>query len=199
MQLLLVGEELSAVEDFRFHTRMPSLAAAARELIRRGMASVETVIMSPDNRNRRRWSLFPYWQFIPAICGAISKIVIVVRQLEHDHSRLRIVHFAGQQAHLRSAFAPVRRIVTVRHPSLALRVSTYHSWAVACHRFGSARHDGSGPPCIHFLTQACFGPYASKFKQLVSKLWRLRVKRLLGALSRVLPILLCFTRHGLTL
>ena len=41
VQLLLVGEELSAVEDFRFHTRMPSLAAAARELIRRGMASVE--------------------------------------------------------------------------------------------------------------------------------------------------------------
>jgi hypothetical protein len=63
----------------------------------------------------------------------------------------------------------------------------------------SARNGGYGPPSVHFLAQGCFGPYASKFKQPVSKLWRLRLKRLLGALSRVLPILLRFARHGLIL
>jgi hypothetical protein len=41
VQLLLSADELSAIEDFRFHARMPSLAAAARELIRRGVASVK--------------------------------------------------------------------------------------------------------------------------------------------------------------
>ena len=41
VQLLLSADELSAVEDFQFRDRMPSLAAAARELIRRGLASVK--------------------------------------------------------------------------------------------------------------------------------------------------------------
>ncbi len=39
LQVMLNGEELSAVEDFRFKTRMPSRAAAIRELLRRGLAA----------------------------------------------------------------------------------------------------------------------------------------------------------------
>lgn len=39
LSVILPGEELAAINDFRFRTRMPSLAAAVRELLRRGLAS----------------------------------------------------------------------------------------------------------------------------------------------------------------
>ena len=40
LQIMLSPEELAAVDDFRFKQRMPSRAAAVRELLRLGMASV---------------------------------------------------------------------------------------------------------------------------------------------------------------
>ena len=39
LQVMLNGEELRALEDFRFRSRMPSRAAAIRELLRRGLAA----------------------------------------------------------------------------------------------------------------------------------------------------------------
>ena len=39
LQIMVSGEELRALEDFRFKTRMPSRAAAVRELLRRGLAA----------------------------------------------------------------------------------------------------------------------------------------------------------------
>ncbi len=39
LQVMLNEDELRAVEDFRFKTRMPSRAAAVRELLRRGLAA----------------------------------------------------------------------------------------------------------------------------------------------------------------
>lgn len=39
LQIMLSAEELDAVETFRFEKRMPSRAAAVRELLRRGLAS----------------------------------------------------------------------------------------------------------------------------------------------------------------
>lgn len=39
LQIMLTGEELVAVEDFRFQRRMPSRAAAVRELLKRGLAA----------------------------------------------------------------------------------------------------------------------------------------------------------------
>jgi hypothetical protein len=39
LQIMLSVEELQAVEDWRFAKRMPSRAAAVRELLRRGLAS----------------------------------------------------------------------------------------------------------------------------------------------------------------
>jgi hypothetical protein len=38
---MLATEELAALDEFRFRVRMPSRAAAARELLRRGLASAE--------------------------------------------------------------------------------------------------------------------------------------------------------------
>ena len=38
LQIMLSPEELVAVDDFRFKKRMPSRAAAVRELLRRGLA-----------------------------------------------------------------------------------------------------------------------------------------------------------------
>lgn len=39
LQIMVDGEELAALEDFRFNNRMPSRAAAIRELLRRGLAA----------------------------------------------------------------------------------------------------------------------------------------------------------------
>jgi hypothetical protein len=40
LQIMLMPEELEALDDFRFKRRMPSRAAAVRELLRLGLASV---------------------------------------------------------------------------------------------------------------------------------------------------------------
>jgi hypothetical protein len=40
LQIMLAPDELAAVDDFRFKQRMPSRAAAVRELFRLGLASV---------------------------------------------------------------------------------------------------------------------------------------------------------------
>jgi hypothetical protein len=39
LQIMLTDEELQAVDDWRFKTRMPSRAAAVRELLKRGLAA----------------------------------------------------------------------------------------------------------------------------------------------------------------
>ena len=39
LQIMLSAEELEAVENWRFERRMPSRAAAVRELLRRGLAA----------------------------------------------------------------------------------------------------------------------------------------------------------------
>jgi len=39
LQIMLSAEELEAVETWRFERRMPSRAAAVRELLRRGLAA----------------------------------------------------------------------------------------------------------------------------------------------------------------
>jgi metal-responsive CopG/Arc/MetJ family transcriptional regulator len=39
LQVMLDGDELAALDDFRFAHRMPSRAAAIRELLKRGLAA----------------------------------------------------------------------------------------------------------------------------------------------------------------
>ena len=39
LQIMLSGEELIVLDDFRFRNRMPSRAAAIRELLKRGLAA----------------------------------------------------------------------------------------------------------------------------------------------------------------
>jgi hypothetical protein len=39
LQIMLDPEELKAVDDFRFNARMPSRAAAVRELLKRGLVA----------------------------------------------------------------------------------------------------------------------------------------------------------------
>lgn len=39
LQIMLTPEELQALDDWRFQHRMPSRAAAVRELLRRGLAA----------------------------------------------------------------------------------------------------------------------------------------------------------------
>ena len=39
LQIMLTGDELTALDDFRFKLRMPSRASAIRELLKRGLAA----------------------------------------------------------------------------------------------------------------------------------------------------------------
>jgi hypothetical protein len=39
LQIMLTGDELVALDDWRFTRRMPSRAAAVRELLKRGLAA----------------------------------------------------------------------------------------------------------------------------------------------------------------
>jgi hypothetical protein len=39
LQVMLTPDELSALDDFRFKSRMPSRASAVRELLKRGLAA----------------------------------------------------------------------------------------------------------------------------------------------------------------
>jgi hypothetical protein len=42
LQIMLSPEELSAIDDFRFRHRMPTRAAAVRELLKLGLAATAT-------------------------------------------------------------------------------------------------------------------------------------------------------------
>jgi hypothetical protein len=42
LQVMLSREEVSAIDNYRFEHRMPSRAAAFRELLRRGLAAQES-------------------------------------------------------------------------------------------------------------------------------------------------------------
>jgi hypothetical protein len=51
LQIMLSPEELTAVDDFRFKHRMPSRAAAVRELFRLGLASAGFVQQSDGKKS----------------------------------------------------------------------------------------------------------------------------------------------------
>ena len=51
LQIMLSPEELRAIDDWRFDARMPSRAAAIRELLRRGLAAVGCEIAQPGSRS----------------------------------------------------------------------------------------------------------------------------------------------------
>jgi hypothetical protein len=50
LQIMLTEEELKALDDWRFARRMPSRAAAVRELLKRGLAAEGVVVM--DGRSK---------------------------------------------------------------------------------------------------------------------------------------------------
>jgi hypothetical protein len=49
LQIMLSPDELAAVDDFRFEQRMPSRAAAVRELFRLGLSTVKSA-RSPNGK-----------------------------------------------------------------------------------------------------------------------------------------------------
>ena len=49
LQIMLTPEELEALDTWRFARRMPSRAAAVRELLKRGLADISA---SPEGRTR---------------------------------------------------------------------------------------------------------------------------------------------------
>jgi hypothetical protein len=52
LQIMLSPEELKAVDNFRFDHRMPSRAAAVRELLRHGLRAAEGVLENTGVKSR---------------------------------------------------------------------------------------------------------------------------------------------------
>jgi hypothetical protein len=52
LQIMLTPEELAAVDDWRFSRRLPTRAAAVRELLRRGLAAEGKVLVGPRRTSR---------------------------------------------------------------------------------------------------------------------------------------------------
>jgi hypothetical protein len=52
LQIMLSADELEAVENWRFDKRMPSRAAAVRELLRRGLASEGFLSAQPGAKSQ---------------------------------------------------------------------------------------------------------------------------------------------------
>jgi hypothetical protein len=51
LQIMLDGNEVAALEDWRFKKRMPSRAAAVREIIRRGLAAEGFDLAGPTRKS----------------------------------------------------------------------------------------------------------------------------------------------------
>jgi hypothetical protein len=52
LQIMLAPDELVAVDDFRYQFRLPSRAAAVRELIKRGLCSAPTGEADAGSRSK---------------------------------------------------------------------------------------------------------------------------------------------------
>jgi hypothetical protein len=52
LQVMLTGEELQALDTWRFDKRMPSRAAAIRELLKRGLAAEGFVAADSGSRSQ---------------------------------------------------------------------------------------------------------------------------------------------------
>jgi hypothetical protein len=52
LQIMLTEEELKALDDWRFTRRMPSRAAAVRELLRRGLTAEGFDVREPRRRSK---------------------------------------------------------------------------------------------------------------------------------------------------
>lgn len=52
LQIMLTPQELEALDNWRFQRRMPSRAAAVRELLKRGLAAEGFASVEPGSRSR---------------------------------------------------------------------------------------------------------------------------------------------------
>jgi hypothetical protein len=52
LQVMLTEDELAALDDFRFRQRMPSRAAAIRDLLRRGLGVERGHVVAPGSRSK---------------------------------------------------------------------------------------------------------------------------------------------------
>jgi hypothetical protein len=52
LQIMLTAEELRALDDFRFKYRLPSRAAAIRELLNRGLLAEATGVAHATSRSK---------------------------------------------------------------------------------------------------------------------------------------------------
>ena len=52
LQIMLTDEELAAIDEWRFNRRLPTRAAAVRELLRRGLAAEGKVLVGPRRTSR---------------------------------------------------------------------------------------------------------------------------------------------------
>jgi len=59
LQIMLMEEEIRAIDTWRFAKRMPSRAAAIRELLQRGLAA-EGFVEAPDGQKSKDFSVLAH-------------------------------------------------------------------------------------------------------------------------------------------
>jgi hypothetical protein len=59
LQVMLTPQELRALDDWRFKSRMPSRAAAIRELLKRGLAG-EGFVLADDGAKSQDFGVIPH-------------------------------------------------------------------------------------------------------------------------------------------
>jgi hypothetical protein len=73
LQIMLSPEELKAVDNFRFAHRMPSRAAAVRELLRHGLAAVGEVVVDNAGVKSGDYSVLRGPKSLPGMAPKRSK------------------------------------------------------------------------------------------------------------------------------
>jgi hypothetical protein len=72
LQIMLAEDELAAVDDWRFARRMPSRAAAIRELLRRGL-NAEGFSLADGKTKSKEFGVVPVQQNGGSARGRIGK------------------------------------------------------------------------------------------------------------------------------
>jgi hypothetical protein len=101
LQLILPTDKVAAIDQFRFQARMPSRAAAVRELLRRGLASAQKEQETPKSRGSTgaprsvttcalpQYGRAGIYRWLPRLPGSASSPVLAVRSHPLPHKSLR--------------------------------------------------------------------------------------------------------------
>src|SRR3954462_15101797 len=79
LQIMLSADELTALDNFRFEKRMPSLAAAIREILRRGL-TVDGFTLADKGRSSSAFGVLESDDRLRSAAAATEEVIEKVRE-----------------------------------------------------------------------------------------------------------------------